>query len=178
MDHRATLSRLPRAAAAGAVPSGARPAQCRLVAGGRDRRAHFEVRHAVFVTEQGFFPGTDRDARDGEPGTRHVLAESGGTPAGAVRLYPLDEPGLWRGDRLAVLPAFRSQGVGAPLVRFAVTTAAQLGGRRMVAYIQPQNVAFFEHLGWHRIGGQVTYIGHPHQLMAIVLAPSGREEVG
>ena len=179
MDHRATLSRPPSPAAASAAPAGPPRMQCRLAAAGSDRRAHFAVRHAVFVTEQGFFLGTDRDEHDGEPGTRHVLAASGGTPAGAVRLYPLDEPGLWRGDRLAVLPAFRSQGVGAPLVRFAVTTAAELGGRRMVAHIQPQNVAFFEHLGWHRIGGQVTYVGHPHLLMAIALPPrAGRKRDG
>ena len=133
----------------------------------------------MFVTEQGFFPGTDRDERDGQPGTRHVLATSGTTPVGAVRLYPLDEPGLWRGDRLAVLPAFRSQGVGAPLVSFAVTTAAELGGRCMVAYIQPQNIAFFEHLGWRQFGDQVTYVGHPHVLMAIVSPPrAGRNGDG
>lgn len=179
MDHRATLSRPPPPATAAAPPACAPRVQCRLAAAGRDLPAHFAVRHAVFVTEQGFFLGTDRDEHDGEPGTRHVLAASGGTPAGAVRLYPLDEPGLWRGDRLAVLPAFRSQRVGAPLVRFAVTTAAELGGRRMVAYIQPQNVAFFEHLGWHRIGGQVTYVGHPHLLMAIMLPPrAGRKRDG
>ncbi|MGH3409649.1 MAG: MSMEG_0567/Sll0786 family nitrogen starvation N-acetyltransferase, partial [Streptosporangiaceae bacterium] len=137
----------------------------------RDRRAHFAVRHAVFVTEQEFFLGTDRDEHDEEPGVRHVLAWLGSTPAGAVRLYPLPEPGAWKGDRLAVLQAFRSQGVGAPLVRFAVTTAAQLGGRRMVAHIQPQNIAFFEHLGWEQIGGEVSFVGRPHRLMAIRLAP-------
>ena len=156
MDDRAVLSR---------------PAQCRLATAGRDLRAHFAVRHAVFVTEQGFFPGTDRDEHDMGPGVRHVLAWHASTPAGAVRLYPLEDPGVWQGDRLAVLPAFRSQGLGAPLVRFAVTTAAELGGRRMVAYIQPQNIAFFEHLGWHQIGDRVTYIGHPHLLMAVALPP-------
>jgi putative N-acetyltransferase (TIGR04045 family) len=179
MDHRATLSRPPSPAAARAAPTGTPRVQCRLVATGSDRRAHFAVRHEVFVTEQGFFPGTDRDGHDEEPGTRQVLAESGGAPVGAVRLYPLDEPGMWRGDRLAVLPAFRSQGAGAPLVRFAVTTAVELGGCRMTAYIQPQNVAFFEHLGWHRIGDQVTYVGHPHLLMAIALRPrAGKKRDG
>jgi len=160
MDRRAVLSR-PRM-------------RCRLAEADRDRRAHFAIRHEVFVTEQKFFRGTDRDEHDGEPGTRHVLAESGATAAGAVRLYPLDEPGLWRGDRLAVLPEFRSQGVGAPLVRFAVTTAAELGGRCMVAHIQPQNISFFEHLGWHQIGGEVSYVGHPHLLVAITLPARAR----
>lgn len=179
MDHLTSLS-LPLSPTAAAAPPTRTPqVQCRLAATAGDLSAHFMVRHAVFVTEQGFFPGTDRDERDGEPGTRHVLATSGGTPAGAVRLYPLEEPGLWRGDRLAALPAFRRQGVGAPLVRFAVTTAAELGGHRMAAYIQPQNVVFFERLGWHQIGDLVTYIGHPHLPMEIALpSRAGRKRNG
>ncbi|MGH3275749.1 MAG: MSMEG_0567/Sll0786 family nitrogen starvation N-acetyltransferase [Streptosporangiaceae bacterium] len=174
MDQRVSMPRAPSPR-----PASGPAARCRLATTRRDRLAHFAVRHAVFVTEQGFFQGTDRDERDERPGTRHVLASSGGVPAGAVRLYPLDDPGIWRGDRLAVLPAFRCQGVGAPLVRFAVMTAARLGGHRMVAHIQPQNAAFFGNLGWHQVGDQVTYIGHPHLLMAIALAPgAGRGRNG
>jgi predicted GNAT family N-acyltransferase len=77
---------------------------------------------------------------------------------------------LWQGDRLAVLPRFRL-GMGAPLVRFAVTTAAARGGREMVAHIQPPNVAFFEKIGWHTYGEIETYVGVPHQPMAIDLRP-------
>lgn len=169
MDHRAVPCHSPSPAE---PPEPAVSAtRCHLAATGRDRRAHFAVRHAVFVTEQEFFQGTDRDEHDQEPGVRHVVAWHEGTVAGAVRLYPLREAGIWKGDRLAVLPAFRRQGVGAPLVRFAVTMAAQLGGSRMVAHIQPQNVAFFEHLGWHQVGGEVTFIGRPNQLMTIGLPP-------
>jgi putative N-acetyltransferase (TIGR04045 family) len=90
---------------------------------------------------------------------------------GAVRLYPLDDVGEWKGDRLAVLPEFRKHGLGAPLVRFAVRTAGELGGRRMIAHIQPPNVRFFERLGWERVGEPMVYVGHPHQLMAIGLSP-------
>jgi GNAT superfamily N-acetyltransferase len=68
-----------------------------------------------------------------------------------------------------VLPGHRHLGLGAPLVRFAVSTAARLGGRRMEAYVQPANVAFFEWLGWLRAGGLVDYVGIPHQRMLIGL---------
>jgi ribosomal protein S18 acetylase RimI-like enzyme len=74
--------------------------------------------------------------------------------------------------RLAVLPAFRRQGLGAPLVRFAVASAGNLGGRVMVAHVQMPNVAFFERLGWRPEGQPVEYVGRAHQLMAIDLAPS------
>lgn len=146
-------------------------AECQLAVHPEGLATHFTIRHAVFVAEQGLFECEDRDERDHDPQTRHVLAWLGETAAGTVRFYPLEEPGTWKGDRLAVLPAHRRHGVGGPLVRYAVATAASLGGRQMVAHIQPQNVAFFRRLGWHEAGGLVSYAGRPHQLMAIGLAP-------
>ncbi|MGQ0670941.1 MAG: MSMEG_0567/Sll0786 family nitrogen starvation N-acetyltransferase [Actinomycetota bacterium] len=145
------------------------PLSCRTAATPEELAIHFAVRDAVFVREQGFFEGTDRDAHDEEPETIHVLGLCGQVAGGAVRLYPLEDPGLWKGDRLAVLPAFRRRGLGAPLVRFAVRTAGERGGRLMVAYIQPQNVGFFERLGWHRVGELAPFVGRIHQQMAINL---------
>ena len=120
--------------------------------------------------------------------TVRILGLCGDVAGGAVRCYPLTEmltdiptgggaagvvepgAGLWKGDRLAVLPSFRRNGLGAPLVRFAVRTAAEAGGRQMIAHIQPSNVGFFEHLGWYTVGGPVSFVGRPHQMMAIDLA--------
>jgi putative N-acetyltransferase (TIGR04045 family) len=130
---------------------------------------HHAIRHAVFVQEQGFFDGSDRDVRDDDPSTVKVLALCGPVAGGAVRLYPLDEPGLWKGDRLAVLPTFRPRGLGAHLVRFAVRTAGERGGELMIAHVQPRNVAFFRKLDWHTVGEPVEYVGHTHQQMAIRL---------
>lgn len=140
---------------------------CREAGTAAERESHFRVREEVFVREQHFFEPSDRDAHDIERATVHVLAYCGGELAGAVRIYPLEEPRLWKGDRLAVLPDFRKRGVGAPLVRFAVATAGGRGGRRMIANIQMQNVAFFERLGWYRLGEPYDYVGRPHQEMAI-----------
>lgn len=123
------------------------------------------------MKEQGFFEGTDRDSRDEDPATLHVLGLCGPVAGGAVRLYPLEEPGRWKGDRLAVLPAFRRRGLGGPLVRFAVRAAAERAGRIMVAHIQPKNVPFFRRLGWYTVGEPAPYVGRPHQLMAIHLRP-------
>jgi putative N-acetyltransferase (TIGR04045 family) len=144
---------------------------CRVVAGEAERALHLAVRHAVFVEEQGLFSGSDADERDQDPATLHVLGFWAGEVAGAVRLYPLAETGRWKGDRLAVLSPFRRHGIGAPLVRFAVRTAAQLGGSMMVAQIQPANVPFFERLGWYRAGDPAPYVGRLHQRMAIDLQP-------
>jgi putative N-acetyltransferase (TIGR04045 family) len=137
-----------------------------------EQAAHHWIRQVVFVDEQAIFVGDDLDAHDSDPSTIHVIGLVDGVPAGAVRLYPLDgtdEPGLWKGDRLAVLPAYRSVGIGRPLVRCAVATAGRLGGTRMVAQIQPANTRFFVALGWSPVGEPADYVGIPHQQMTIPL---------
>lgn len=130
---------------------------------------HMEIRNQIFVGEQEFFEASDRDEYDDNPATIHALGLYGPVAAGAVRLYPLNETGLWKGDRLAVLPEFRKL-MGAKLVRFAVRTAGELGGKEMIAHIQPQNVVFFRYLGWHPEGDLADFSGRPHQKMAIPLS--------
>ncbi len=142
--------------------------EVRVARSPEDIDAHHAVRRAVFVDEQRIFPEHDHDAWD--EGATKVVATIAGRVVGAVRLYPLDEFGLWKGDRLAVLPDARTLGVGAPLVRFAVTTAGEAGGSRMVALIQKPNVAFFRRLGWSRQGDASDYRGASHQAMTIELA--------
>jgi putative N-acetyltransferase (TIGR04045 family) len=174
---------------AAARPAAARPAAatltCRAVTTRAERDAHFQVRRQVFVAEQGLFRGingingtsginddwddTDRDGHDDDPATIHVVGLADDQICGTVRLYPLEADGMWKGDRLAVLASHRHLGLGAPLVRFAVSSAGRLGGREMEAFIQPANVAFFRWLGWRRTGDLVDYAGIPHQRMLIDL---------
>lgn len=145
---------------------------CRAVATPDERTDHFRIRHQVFVVEQGLFRsgGGDRDAHDDDPATIHVVGLADAIICGTVRLYPVAAvAGRWKGDRLAVLAGHRHQGLGAPLVRFAIAAAALHGGLEMEAYIQPANVTFFEWLGWRQAGGLVGYAGIPHQRMLTVL---------
>ena len=171
-------------------PTGVVRLTCRAVSTAEERAAHFRIRHQVFVVEQGLFrdangseasgsgagasgsgAGQDWDAHDDDPATVHVVGLADGVICGTVRLYPLaGAPRRWKGDRLAVLDGHRHQGLGAPLVRFAVATAGQRGGREMEAFIQPANVRFFQWLGWRPVGGLVTYAGIPHQRMLIGLS--------
>lgn len=149
------------------------PADCRLVAGEEEAAEHHRIRRAVFVLEQAIFDGTDLDGHDARVDVLHVVAWVDGHAAGVVRLYPLDAGGLWQGDRLAVLPAFRTARVGGPLVRFAVATAAARGAVRMVAHVQQDNRRFFERLGW-AAGPSEIYVGRPHVVMDIDLPGSVR----
>ena len=160
---------------------------CRPARDAEELSLHHEIRRRVFVEEQGVFDGSDGDDHDNDPATVRILGLCGAVAGGAVRCYPLRHapsggegldpgqlgqlgPGLWKGDRLAVLPSFRHNGLGGPLVRFAVRTAAEAGGRTMVAHIQPSNVGFFKRLGWYPVGEPVSFVGRPHQAMAIDLA--------
>ena len=145
-------------------------------AAGRDadeRGHHFAIRRAVFCAEQGMFGGRDdHDDRDDEDDTLHAVGAEHDVIGGTVRLYPLSADGLlWQGDRLAVLPAFRHGSLGGSLVRFAVRTAGERGGERMVAMIQVPNVRFFLALGWSVDGPAATFHGREHQPMAIALSP-------
>jgi len=148
-----------------------RPAlACAIARGPDELEGHFAIRRAVFVEAQRIFEHDDRDGRDEHLATQHAVALAGDDVVGAVRFYPLDDDGLWKGDRLAVLPARRASQLGAMLVRFAVATAGELGGRRMVAQIQVPNVRFFERLGWSFDGDAAPMFGVTHQPMTIDLS--------
>lgn len=143
---------------------------CRPAVSAAELTAHHAIRHEVFVTEQGVFSGSDRDAHDQDRAVIHLIGRCGGTPAGAVRLFPVDEAGrLWQGDRLCVLRGFRTRGLGAPLVRCAVASAGARGGARMIAHIQLPNVRFFTRLGWWPEGDTEIYAGREHQRMVTEL---------
>jgi putative N-acetyltransferase (TIGR04045 family) len=155
--------------------------EVRVAADDEQRARHFAIRRAVFCVEQGLFGGADdRDALDEDPATLHVVGMEDGLVGGTVRLYPLGAAAdlgpptlgaraLWQGDRLAVLPECRHTRLGAALVRFAVRTAGELGGERMVAMIQLPNVRFFEALGWQADGTVTAFHGRDHQPMTIAL---------
>jgi putative N-acetyltransferase (TIGR04045 family) len=167
------VARAPQTAAAprsGAAPDALPRLTCRVVRDADERAVHTAIRAGVFVTEQRIFAGSDADAHDDDPETMHVLGFVDDQPAGTVRFYPLDEVGLWKGDRLAVLPAWRSSGLGAPLVRFAVAEAGARGGTQMIAMVQVPNVRFFVRLGWTPVGEPQDYVGLPHQEMTISLS--------
>ncbi|GJF01608.1 MSMEG_0567/Sll0786 family nitrogen starvation N-acetyltransferase [Pseudonocardia sp. D17] len=147
--------------------------ECKLATDDADLAYHHAIRRSVFVLEQAVFARSDNDVRDEDASTMRILGYADGEPAGTVRLFPIDpgEPGGdWQGDRLAVLPPFRSMLLGLPLVRAAVATAAARGGSRMIAHVQPANRTFFRRLGWTQVGEPEVYLGLPHLLMEIDLA--------
>lgn len=127
-------------------------------------KEYFRIRNEVFVREQGIFPATDIDEYD--KNAIHIIAveKSNNNVVGVVRCY-MKDGNTWFGGRLGALPDYRNGRVGSRLVRFAVSTAKSKGCKKFLAYIQPNNVRFFQRLDWEKIGEPIIYQGMPHQLM-------------
>jgi putative N-acetyltransferase (TIGR04045 family) len=145
---------------------------CRQVASAAELADHFAIRHRIFVDEQAIFTESDLDVHDRDGSAVALIGYCDGLVAGTVRLFAIDHAdGIWQGDRLAVLALYRTRGLGAPLVRCAVATAAVLGGHLMSAHIQLANVRFFQRLRWETDGDPEIYAGLVHQPMSIELPP-------
>ena len=78
---------------------------------GRARRRTSPCAGAVFVEQQGCSTATTATRATTSAATLHAVAVVDGAVVGTVRLYPLGA-GLWKGDRLAVLPDARVHRLG------------------------------------------------------------------
>ena len=150
---------------------------CKIAETAAERQAHFDVRHRVFVEEQGLFKGSDVDDYDQHAVLLIAVEQDTDKVVGAVRCYETED-GVWFGGRLAVLKEARhtAAAVGPRLCRLAEKVVIERGCQRFLAYIQAQNVRFFERLAWQKVGEPITYCGEPHQLMQASLAAAKRSK--
>ncbi len=127
----------------------------------------YELRRQVFCVEQQLF-ADDQDNIDTQA-TTIVAVTNADAVIGTVRIHEA-EPTLWFGSRLAVAPSWRRRaGLGAALIRAAVSTAHARSCRRFLAHVQIQNVAMFEALHW-QVLETCTLHGLQHALMQADLA--------
>ncbi len=138
-----------------------------------ERDEAMALRRAVFCIEQGIFARDDRDATDDSAQLLVAMSCTGGMPeqvVGTVRIHLGEAAGEWWGSRLAVHPAFRSQGhLGVTLIRLAVSRAHALGCKAFFAQVQKQNVPLFGKLGW-KVLEETSVHGRAHALMQADLA--------
>lgn len=129
---------------------------------------YFHLRNQIFVEEQKIFNDSDIDEYDTDPihEVIHIIAlrESDNKMVGGVRCYK-KEDNTWFGGRLSAAQGHRNGKVGAGLVKFAVDTIKTTDCNTFLAYVQPQNVRFFQRLGWSKVGEVEIYQDQPHQLM-------------
>jgi putative N-acetyltransferase (TIGR04045 family) len=125
------------------------------------------LRRDVFCTEQGLFEDNDIDSIDSHAQTLVALSYLGAMPdqvVGTVRIHTT-EAGVWWGSRLAVERDYRHHGgLGATLIKLAVSSAHARGSKIFLAHVQSQNTPFFERLQWTALQ-HLDLHGHPHDLM-------------
>ena len=150
---------------------------CKVAETEAEFEGYFAVRHAIFVEEQALFHGSDVDEHDQHAIPLVAVDQETGMVVGAVRCYQVDEE-TWFGGRLAVLKEFRRNGasIGPGLCQLAEQVVIEQGCRLFLAYIQLQNVRFFERLGWQAEGEPELHHGQPHQLMRASLAMAQSSE--
>lgn len=118
------------------------------------------IRREVFVEEQGVPIALELDALDNA--ARHLLAVVDGvTPVGTARLLEDGHIG-----RMAVLCAWRGQGIGTSLLRHAVQLA-QADGQSAFLHAQCSAIPFYERLGFRAEGPVFLDAGIAHRLMRL-----------
>lgn len=122
----------------------------------------FDVRHDVFVDEQGVDADEEWDGNDED--AVHVVAYEGAYPVGTARLrIPVD--GVAKIERVAVRRSYRERGVGRQLMDALETAARDRGCSRAVLHAQTAVETFYEKLGYERNSGVFEEAGISHVKM-------------
>ncbi|MDS1309805.1 MULTISPECIES: GNAT family N-acetyltransferase [Marinobacter] len=127
-----------------------------------------DIRQKVFVEEQKVPPELEWDDTD-EIADHFLAVLPDNTPVGVARLFStMDETGHI--GRMAILPAFRGQGIGEALLRHLIAeSAGQYQELKLSA--QQHAIAFYERAGFHVCSEPYDDAGIPHLDMRC-LAPT------
>lgn len=121
----------------------------------------FDIRVKVFVDEQ----GVDRDLEyEHEEESTHFIALVDGEEAGTAR-WRKTEKGI-KLERFAVLPDFRSAGVGRELVK-AVLNDIDTKAQKIYLHAQSQVVDFYKKQGFEPEGEEFEEAGIKHFKMVL-----------
>ncbi|HQT30959.1 MAG TPA: GNAT family N-acetyltransferase [Thiobacillus sp.] len=119
------------------------------------------VRRAVFIDEQGVPEALEWDEQDAA--SLHLLATAAdGGAIGCARLLPDGHIG-----RMAVLPAWRGQGVGRALLAAAIRAAQAHGHSALQLSAQIHAAGFYAEAGFVAEGEDYVEAGIPHVAMRI-----------
>ncbi|MGB5853075.1 MAG: GNAT family N-acetyltransferase, partial [Rhodanobacter sp.] len=126
------------------------------------RAALLDLRATVFIREQGVSEQRERDGLDVD--CWHVLArDDAGHPIGCGRLTPQHKIG-----RMAVLPDWRGQGVGAAMLRELLGLARAQGWPEVALDAQVGAIGFYARAGFVAHGDEFEDAGLAHRAMRLV----------
>lgn len=120
------------------------------------------IRRSVFIEEQGIDEAEEWDEHDAP--SVHAVAWWGKTPVGTARLLPQGKIG-----RMAVLPEFRSRGIGKALLLALLNVAREQNIRTLRLSAQQQAIEFYSQHGFAPDGPAHMEVGIPHQWMVLNL---------
>ncbi len=134
----------------------------------KDRELAFELRRAVFETEQNVPRPLDRDASDAN--ADHVVAfDPSGRCVGTGRVVRLDSRTCQIG-RMATAADHRKHGVGAKVLEALEHIAALRGLAELIVHAQLPAESFFRNRGYVTDGALFKEEGIPHVRMRKLLA--------
>ncbi|OOG56671.1 GNAT family N-acetyltransferase [Rhodanobacter sp. C03] len=134
------------------------------------RAALLDLRHTVFIQEQGVPEARERDGLDAD--CWHVLArDEAGQPIGCGRLTPAHKIG-----RMAVLQEWRGHGVGVALLRELIARARAQGWPQVALDAQVSALGFYEREGFIAYGAEFEDAGLAHRSMRLSLAAFADDE--
>ena len=135
--------------------------EVRPARGEAEVRAALDLRHEVFVGEQGVPLHEELDNLDGS--ALHLVAVRDGAVVGTCRLVASGD--TVKLGRMAVAPAERGRGVAARLLGEADARAAGLGARRIALAAQLAATVLYERAGYRAVGDRFLEAGIEHQMM-------------
>lgn len=121
-----------------------------------------QIRHEVFVEEQGIPPSFEVDRWD--PISCHVLATWENQPIGTGRLLPNGYIG-----RVAVRQPMRQRGIGTQILHILFKAASQQGHTQVELAAQCHAISFYHRLGFREVGNRYRQVGIDHIRMIKVL---------
>jgi predicted GNAT family N-acyltransferase len=129
-----------------------------------------EVRRQVFIVEQGIPAHLEWDGQD--TACHHVLATD--LRQAAIGTGRLDLRG--RIGRMAVLPSWRSLGIGRDLLAALLVLARAQGHREVVVHAQCAVAGFYRKAGFREQGQPFTEAGIEHMKMVKTLICGNNEK--
>ncbi|WP_323170999.1 GNAT family N-acetyltransferase [Natrialba sp. PRR66] len=148
------------------------------------REDAFDVRHEVFVDEQGVDEALEYDEYDDpEADAVHFVAygdkadasdasdapdasdSPDADPIGAARLRTADTDETGKVERVAVREPWRETGVGRALMLAIEAQADEQGLAALTLHSQTHAAGFYRELGYESVGDEFTEAGIPHVKM-------------
>lgn len=125
-----------------------------------------EVRHKVFIEEQGFSQDGEFDALDSS--SLHIIGIENDVPVCTARMFD-DGPGTKHVGRVAVLSSLRGRGIGLIMMEKLAQKAKQDGACKIELASQSDKSGFYEKAGFEYTGVNNVEEGVPHVGMVLRL---------